>query len=214
MSVRSNHDLTFLFLCCTSLCCQTPTCTNSPSEDPGPSGNCCFYQALSKHLLEFGLQVKVLQASVHRNQQGGQLQLPFFHHQMQKVIRLGIIGHTDILMINKEERRENYKTLGDQMFRTTFRMTPKVYEHIFVQWKTNGSHGYLKNTMALLTWPPPWNSMMPYASMGVACVCLATDHFSCEVSVCTPWPSSVLLLVEPGRIATCWFTSWPQQHLQ
>ncbi len=70
---------------------------------------------------------------MHRNQQGGQLQLPFFHHQMQKVIRLGIIGHTDILMINKEERRENYKTLGDQMFRTAFRMTPKVYEHIFVQ---------------------------------------------------------------------------------
>lgn len=86
----------------------TPTCTNSPSEDPGPSGNCCFYQALSKHLLEFGLQVKVLQASMHRDQQGGQLQLPFFHHQMQKVIGLGIIGHTDILMINKEERRENY----------------------------------------------------------------------------------------------------------
>lgn len=205
-SFRSHYDLTFLFLCCTSLFCETPTCTNSSSEDPGSSGNCCFYQALSKHLLEFGLQVEVLQASMHRDQQGGQLQLPVFHHQMQKVIRLSIIGHTDILMINMEERRENDMTLGDQIF--------KVYAHFFVQWKTNESHGYLQNTMALLTWPPPWNSMMPYASVGVACVCLATDHFSCGGSVCTPWPSSAPLMVEPGRIATCWFTSWPQQHLQ
>jgi len=52
---------------------QTLTCTNSSSEDPGPSGDRCFYQALSEHLLEFGLQVKVLQAAMHRDEQCGQL---------------------------------------------------------------------------------------------------------------------------------------------
>lgn len=79
------------------------TCVNSPSEDPGPSGDGCFYQTLSEHLLEFGLQVEVLQATVHRDEQGGQLQLPLFHHQMQKIIRFAIIGHTDILAKRKRE---------------------------------------------------------------------------------------------------------------
>lgn len=42
-----------------------PTCVNSSSEDPGPCRHCSFDQALSKHLLEFWLHFKVLEASMN-----------------------------------------------------------------------------------------------------------------------------------------------------
>lgn len=37
-------------------------------------------------------------------------------------------------------------------------------------------------TMALLECPPPWNSMVPKASVGLSCVCLLIDHFSDKLS--------------------------------
>lgn len=67
------------------------TCVDSAREDPGPCCDCCFDQAFAKHLLEFRLEVKVLETSVHRDEQGGQLQLPVLHHQMQKVVGLGVV---------------------------------------------------------------------------------------------------------------------------
>lgn len=32
-----------------------------------------------------------------RDEQGGQLQLPVLHHQMQQVVGLGVIGNPDVL---------------------------------------------------------------------------------------------------------------------
>lgn len=40
------------------------TCANSSCEDPGSSGDGSFDQPLSKDLLQFGGQVKVLEASM------------------------------------------------------------------------------------------------------------------------------------------------------
>lgn len=74
-----------------------PTGVDSAREDPRSRGDGSFDQSLAEHLLELRLQVKVLQASVHRDEQGGQLQLPVLHHQMQQVVGFGVIGHTDIL---------------------------------------------------------------------------------------------------------------------
>lgn len=73
------------------------TCVHSTREDPSSRRYCCFYQAFAKHLLEFGLQVKVLQTPMHWNEQCGKLQLPVLHHQMQEVVGLGVIRNTDVL---------------------------------------------------------------------------------------------------------------------
>lgn len=78
------------------------TSADPPSEDPGSCGHSCFDQALSKDLLEFGGQVKVLQASVHRDEQRGKLQLPVLHHEMEQVIGFGVEGDPDILQSRKE----------------------------------------------------------------------------------------------------------------
>lgn len=48
-------------------------------------------------MLEFGLQVEVLEAPVHRDEQRGQLQLPVLHHQMEQVVGFGVIGDSDVL---------------------------------------------------------------------------------------------------------------------
>lgn len=73
------------------------TCVHSTREDPSSCGDGCFYQAFPKHLLEFGLEVKVLETPMHRNEQRGQLQLPVLYHQMQEVVRLGVIRNTNVL---------------------------------------------------------------------------------------------------------------------
>lgn len=73
------------------------TCVHSAREDPSSCGDSCFYQAFAKHLLEFGLEVKVLETTMHRDEQRWQLQLPVLHHQMQEVVRLGVIRNPDVL---------------------------------------------------------------------------------------------------------------------
>lgn len=83
---------------------RQPTRVDSTREDPRSCGDCSLDQALPEHLLEFGLQIKVLQASVHRDEQGGQLQLPVLHHQMQQVVRFGVIADANILRDERGER--------------------------------------------------------------------------------------------------------------
>lgn len=41
------------------------TCADAPSEDPGPSGHSSLDQTFPKDLLQLGLHLKVLEASVH-----------------------------------------------------------------------------------------------------------------------------------------------------
>lgn len=76
-------------------------------------------------------------------------------------------------------------------------------------------HGFLI-TMALLECPPPWNSMVPKASVGLSCVCLLMDHFSDwmsfrerRLSFFSFWRTEIL-----GVRPTCWPIRRPQQHLQ
>lgn len=71
---------------------------------------------------------------------------------------------------------------------------------------------WLRLTMALLMNPPPWNSMMPKASVGYVLVCLITLHLSFGVSIWTSWWVSSKELA-PGGMATCCVVSWPQAHL-
>lgn len=82
--------------------CQRPTRVDSTGEDPSSGGDCSLDQAFAKHLLEFRLQVEVLETSVYRDEQGGQLQLPVLHHQMQQVVRFGLIGDANILEREKK----------------------------------------------------------------------------------------------------------------
>lgn len=69
-------------------------------------------------------------------------------------------------------------------------------------------------TMALLECPPPWNSIVPKASVGLSCVCLLMDHFSDRLSflakrsVLSFWADEM-----PGGRPTCWPIRRPQQHL-
>lgn len=76
---------------------QRPTRVDATREDPSSGGDGGFDQAFAKHLLEFGLEVEVLEASVYGDEQGGQLQLPVLHHQVQEVVRFGVIGDSYIL---------------------------------------------------------------------------------------------------------------------
>lgn len=73
------------------------TSAHTPGEDPGPGGHGGLDQAFPKHLLQLGLHLKALEASVHGYQKLGELQLPIFHHEMEQGIWLGVIGNTDVL---------------------------------------------------------------------------------------------------------------------
>lgn len=69
-------------------------------------------------------------------------------------------------------------------------------------------------TMALLECPPPWNSMVPKASVGLSCVCLLIDHFSDRLSFLAKRSALSFWLDEmPGGRPTCWPIRRPQQHL-
>lgn len=69
-------------------------------------------------------------------------------------------------------------------------------------------------TMALLECPPPWNSMVPKASVGLSCVCLLIDHFSDRLSFLAKRSALSFWLDEmPGGKPTCWPIRRPQQHL-
>lgn len=70
-------------------------------------------------------------------------------------------------------------------------------------------------TMALLECPPPWNSMVPKASVGLSCVCLLIDHFSDRLSFLARRSALSFWLDEmPGGRPTCWPIRRPQQHLE
>lgn len=86
------------------LSCRRPTRVDSTREDPSSGGHGGFDQAFPEHLLEFGLEVEVLETSVYGDEQGGQLQLPVLHHQMQEVVRLGVIGDPNILERKRKAR--------------------------------------------------------------------------------------------------------------
>lgn len=69
--------------------------------------------------------------------------------------------------------------------------------------------------MALLECPPPWNSMVPKASVGLSCVCLQIDHFSDRLSFLAKRSALSFWLVDmPGGKPTCWPIRRPQQHLR
>lgn len=87
-----------------SIILNCPTRVDSTREDPSPGGDGGFDQAFAKHLLEFGLEVEVLETSVNGDEQGGQLQLPVLHHQVQEVVRLGVIGDSNILGKKRRSR--------------------------------------------------------------------------------------------------------------
>lgn len=91
-----------------SIILNCPTRVDSACEDPRARGDRSFDQAFAKHLLEFWLQVEVLQTAVYRYEQGGQLQLPILHHQMQQVVGFGVVGDSDIL---GEKKIEIYSVL-------------------------------------------------------------------------------------------------------
>lgn len=69
--------------------------------------------------------------------------------------------------------------------------------------------------MALLEWPPPWNSMVPKASVGLSCVCLLMDHFSDWMSLRASRGSffSFWVVEALGGCPMCWPVRRPQQHL-
>lgn len=70
------------------------------------------------------------------------------------------------------------------------------------------------STIALLECPPPWNSMVPKASVGLSWVCLLMDHFSDKLSFFGTRSDFSFWLDEMlGGRPTCWPISRPQQHL-
>lgn len=87
---------------------RRPTRVHSAREDPSPGGDGGLDEAFAEHLLELGLEVEVLEASVHGDEQGGQLQLPVLHHQMQEVVRLGVIGDSNVLGRKEQKGKVQY----------------------------------------------------------------------------------------------------------
>lgn len=81
------------------------TCVDSACEDPGSGGHGGFDQALAKHLLEFGLQLKVLQAAMNRDEQFRKLQLPLFSHEVQQQVGFGVVRHANILSDHKAQTK-------------------------------------------------------------------------------------------------------------
>lgn len=73
----SGHVVVAVFLHSTLI-----TCVDASSEDPCSSCHGCFDETFPEDLLEFGLEFKVLQPSMHRDEKFGKLQLPFLGHQV------------------------------------------------------------------------------------------------------------------------------------
>lgn len=73
------------------------TGVDPPGEDPGSGGHRCFDQPFSEHLLEFRRQLKVLQTTVDGDQQGGKLQLPLLHQQVEQSVGFGVVREPDVL---------------------------------------------------------------------------------------------------------------------
>lgn len=85
------------------------TGADASGEDPGSGGDGSFDQPFPKHLLEFGRQLEVLQASVDGDEQRGELQLPVLHHQVEQVVRFRVIGDPDVLKEAEEVSRGGRK---------------------------------------------------------------------------------------------------------
>ena len=93
---------------CVNVCvCRTGA--DPSGEDPGSGGHSCFDQSFPKNLLQFGRKVKVLQPSVDRDEQRGQLQLPVLHHQVEQVVWFGVIGNPDVLQEEEEQEEQEEK---------------------------------------------------------------------------------------------------------
>lgn len=88
------------------------TSADAPREDPGACGHRGLDQPLSKDLLQLGLHLEVLEASVHGNEELGEFQLPVFHHEVEQRVRLGVVGHADVLQRVGGARRSSWPGLS------------------------------------------------------------------------------------------------------
>lgn len=86
---------------CESMCI---TCVNPSCQDPCPGGDSSFNQALPHHLFDSGVQVKVLDASVDRDEDLRKLHLPLIQHQPQDALWPAVMGQTHILGTGEEWR--------------------------------------------------------------------------------------------------------------
>jgi hypothetical protein len=94
-----------------SFLCPTPiTCVNPSSEYPCSSCHGSFDEPFPEDLLEFGLEFKVLQAPVDRDEKLGKLQLPFLGHEVQEEIRFCIKRYAHILEKERLSIRETGRT--------------------------------------------------------------------------------------------------------
>lgn len=85
---------------------------------------------------------------MYGDEQRGQLQLPVLHHQVQQIVGLGVVADADVLREeeNKRVSKPHSLTAGEPLCSELCTKTGL--------------------TMALLTNPPPWNSITPKASVG------------------------------------------------
>ncbi|TNN44126.1 hypothetical protein EYF80_045677 [Liparis tanakae] len=88
------------------------------SISPGPGGHGGLDEALADHLLEPRVELKVLNASVHRDEDLGKLHVPLLQHQPQDALRPRVVGQAHILGHEKRritgsgERQRHKASLG------------------------------------------------------------------------------------------------------
>lgn len=90
---------------------------------------------------------------------------------------------------------QNYPTNGSEHSSSTWAA---------VFWTFHGSRqamGFIELTCALVGCAPPWNSIVPYASVGCGRVCLVGSQVSPGEPLSMP------------AIVWCVICAWPQQHL-
>lgn len=80
-------------------------CVDPSGDNPGPRGNCSFYEALAHHLLDARVQLKVLNPSVDRDEDLGKLHVPLLQHQPQDALRPSVVGQTHILSQEKNKQK-------------------------------------------------------------------------------------------------------------
>ena len=86
-------------------------CVHPIGQDPGPCGDRCLDQALSHHLLEPRVEVKVLDATVDRDDYLWKLHLPLFEQELEDGLRSGVVGQAHIL--RPMHRIERFRGLHD-----------------------------------------------------------------------------------------------------
>lgn len=85
--------------------CMCITCVNPSCQYPCPGGDSSFDQALPHHLFDSGVQVKVLDASVDRDEDLRKLHRPLTQHQPQDALWPAVMGQTHILGTGEEWRK-------------------------------------------------------------------------------------------------------------